>query len=120
MGAFFTLRLKGFYMQPFRSIVLATLLVAFINFSVFAQDPPFQTQEYSTAYAESSHVTHWSVYIPVAALIAAGLWLGAQDGVRSKKSVGGNGSLADSKSSSLLSSKCRSTTKNYSSGSYSH
>jgi hypothetical protein len=101
-------------MQTMRSVILATLLLTSLTFSLPAQDPPFHTEEYSEAYADSSHATHWSVYIPVVTLVAAALWLAAQNESDSKGSVGGNGSLADSKS------HYSSKQKSYSTGSYSH
>lgn len=84
-------------MQTMRSTILMTLICSFMTLSLQAQEPPVEYNDsYSAAYAESGHVTHWSVYIPVVALVAAAIWLGFQDGSHSNRSVGGNGSLADS------------------------
>jgi hypothetical protein len=56
---------------------------------------------YSSAYAQSCDTTHWSVYIPIAALVGAAIWFGLADGYDNNESSNNSqdalGSIANSK-----------------------
>jgi hypothetical protein len=56
---------------------------------------------YSPAYEQSCDTTHWSVYIPIAALVGAAIWFGLADGYDNNESSNNSqdalGSIANPK-----------------------
>lgn len=57
-----------------------TLLFTLVNSSIQGQSTNNQDEEnYSSAYMQSSQTAHWSVYIPIAILVVAAIYLGIAD-----------------------------------------
>lgn len=70
---------KGSIMQIIRKFVTLALFLVLTTQSVYGQPSYNQEYEYDdysdSAYMQSSHTAHWSAYVPIAALLAAGvLW----------------------------------------------
>lgn len=120
-------------MKKFRSFIALTLVLALTTSTIYSQEPYNQENEsYSSAYMQSSHTAHWSVYIPIAILVGAAIWFGMADSKRdrhhSSDSQDGLGSIANSKrhsapshtSSSYKNHHSKSSSASYSKGSYSH
>lgn len=89
-------------MKKLRPLVALTLALTLVTSSMYGQDSYCQEDgNYSSAYVESSHATHWSVYIPIAILVGAAIWFGiadrSHDHHSSSDSQDGLGSLASSK-----------------------
>lgn len=85
--------------HPF--ITLATAF-ALVTSSVHSQSECTpEDGNYSCAYNESSHSAHWSIYIPIAALVGAAVWFGVADCKKEKydssNSKDALGSIANSK-----------------------
>lgn len=88
-------------MKKFRSFITLTIALTLATSSIYGQDCNNQVDNCSCAYAESSHTAHWSIYIPIAALVAAAIWFGMADQKHEKhnssNSQDGLGSMASSK-----------------------
>ncbi|WP_042281323.1 hypothetical protein [Candidatus Protochlamydia sp. R18] len=69
--------LKGWIMQVARKFVTLTLFFVLVTHSIYGQSRYNQEYEYDdgcdSAYAQSSRTAHWSAYVPIVALIAAGI-----------------------------------------------
>ena len=74
-------------MQKFRKLILAILSMTLLMSSVHGQENIYQealpeamiTCESTPAYCEGIQAAHWSVYVPIGALIVAAVWLGFAD-----------------------------------------
>jgi hypothetical protein len=67
-------------MKKLHQFFTLTLLLTFATPSIHGQDPQYQEDAtYSSAYMQSSHAAHWSVYIPIALLVGAAIWFGVAD-----------------------------------------
>jgi hypothetical protein len=97
-------------MEKLHKLVTLTLLFTIVTTSIQAQDADDQSDEnYSSAYVQSSHAAHWSVYIPIAILVVAAVYLGLADEKHSNDSSSsdsqdGLGSIDSSKRHSSSSS----------------
>jgi len=90
-------------MKKFCPLITFTLVLTCAISSIHAQDSCQQEDgNFSSAYVESSHAAHWSVYIPIAILVGAAIWFGFADkdkdkGEDSNNSQDALGSIANSK-----------------------
>lgn len=118
-------------MKKLRSFVVLTLVLTLTTSSINGQEPCCQEDEsYSSAYMQSSHTAHWSVYIPIAILVGAAIWFGLADQKHeshdSNDSQDGLGSIANSKRRSSHNYSCKKShhhkpsCRSYSSGNCSH
>lgn len=67
-----------------RKLVTLTLLFALMATSLQGQDPDTGMNDNSdentaSAYQESVHAAHWSIYIPIGIYVAAAIFLGIAD-----------------------------------------
>ncbi len=90
-------------MLAFRSLIAFAIALSIATMPVCGQYQPHLDDEEScsSAYTESSRSAHWSVYVPIVALVGAAIWFVAADGKQvkhdSNDSQDGLGSIADSK-----------------------
>lgn len=73
-------------MNDIRNFIIFTVMLALIAGPINSQNPPqctcpteIEVDEQPTAYYESTCATHWSVYVPIGAIIAAAIWMGIAD-----------------------------------------
>lgn len=78
-------------MKTLRSFIAFTLILVSTTTSVCGQPPccdqPIccdQSDVCCPAYEEGSNSAHWSVYIPIAALVGAAIWFGMADNKKDK------------------------------------
>ncbi|CUI17286.1 conserved putative membrane protein [Candidatus Protochlamydia naegleriophila] len=74
---------KGSIMQIIRTCVTLTLFFVLATHSVYGQPSYSQEYEYddysNSAYTQSCYSAHWSAYVPIAALLAAGVFWAIAD-----------------------------------------
>ncbi|WP_068468317.1 hypothetical protein [Candidatus Protochlamydia phocaeensis] len=67
-------------MQILRKYVMVALFFALATHSVYGQPAYNQEYDYSdSAYTQGSRAAHWSVYVPIALFVAAGILFGIAD-----------------------------------------
>jgi hypothetical protein len=78
---------KGLIMQNLRKLMTLTLLFALMASSIQGQENYYDDQDenVSSAYQESVHAAHWSIYIPIAIYVVAAVYLGIADTHHSKE-----------------------------------
>lgn len=70
------------------------------------------------AYSQSSYTAHWSAYVPIAVLIAAGIWFGVADSKSDDSSSSSDSSSHDGLGSLGSKSSSYKSCSSYSSGGY--
>jgi|GEM_PF-3072480 len=67
-------------MKKLHQLAALVLIVTFAAPSVHGQDlPPQEEEGCSSAYLQSRHAAHGSVYIPITILVGAAIWFGLAD-----------------------------------------
>lgn len=91
-------------MTKLHRLFILTLLFAFVTTSIQGQNSCCdEVTECGSAYTEGAQTAHWSVYIPIAILVAAAIWFGVADRDHSTDSYGSQdalGSIDNSKRNS--------------------
>ncbi len=66
-------------MKKLNPWIVLTLLLTMTISSLQSQENNENDADYSSAYQESSHTAHWSIYIPISILVAAAIYFGIAD-----------------------------------------
>lgn len=67
-------------MQTYRNFGITLLIFCLIATPAFSQSDLLDCYDYDdSAYLQSSHAAHWSAYVPLTALILAGIGLSIAD-----------------------------------------
>jgi len=111
-------------MNIWQRVITTTLIFAISTATTYGQNDTCQEEAecYPSAYEESSRTTHWSVYIPVAAIVGAAILFGLADAKQKKHASSSQdalGSIANSKRVSHSSSSFSSSSSSSSSSSVS-